>query len=201
MNQNLTEIAFVMDRSGSMESMKVEAIVAFNQFLKDQRELPGEARLTLVLFDTEFLKPYDNVPIKKVPELNEKTYVPRAGTALLDAMGKTIDEIGKRLAATAEADRPGKVIIACMTDGEENSSQQYSNDAIAAMIRHQQEKYSWDFVFLGATIGSRRMASSWSLKDEDVHEVVMNEQCFSNDFKSLRDNISRKRIQGQMPKQ
>ncbi|MFM7317054.1 MAG: vWA domain-containing protein [bacterium] len=201
MNQNLTEIAFVMDRSGSMESMKEEAIVAFNQFLKDQRELPGEARLTLVLFDTEFLKPYDNVPIEKVPDLNEKTYIPRAGTALLDAMGKTIDEIGKRLAATAEADRPCKVIVACMTDGEENSSRQYSNDAIAAIIRHQQEKYSWEFVFLGATIDSRRMASSWNLKDEDVHAVIMNKENYRKDFMLLRANISRKRMQSEMPKE
>lgn len=193
MNQNLTEIAFVMDRSGSMETMKTEAIVAFNQFLKDQRELPGEARLTLVLFDTEFLKPYDNVPIEKVPDLDERTYVPRAGTALLDAMGMTIDAVGKRLAKTPEAEMPGKVIIACMTDGEENSSQQYRNEQVAAMIEHQQQRYSWEFVFLGATIGSRRMAMSWKLKQEDVLSVSMNAQEFSKDFKYLRDNINAKR--------
>lgn len=193
MNQNLTEIAFVMDRSGSMESMKGEAIVAFNQFLRDQRELPGEARLTLVLFDTEFLKPYENLAIEKVPDLNAQTYVPRAGTALLDAMGMTIDAIGKRLASTPESDRPSKVIVACMTDGEENSSQQYSNEQITKMIQHQQEKYSWEFVFLGATIGSRSMARSWSLKDENVLAVSMSDSLFNLDFEKLRDNIKSKR--------
>ena len=168
MNQNLTEIAFVMDRSGSMESMKREAIGGYNAFLNAQKQLPGEVRFTLVLFDNEYLKPVDHVPLSMVPDLNDMTYQPRGSTALLDAMGRTMDEIGKRLAATSEDQRPGKVIIACMTDGYENASHHYDNAKVASMIEHQRTKYNWEFQFLGATLESREMAKSWSLKEEDI---------------------------------
>lgn len=168
MNPNLTEIAFVMDRSGSMESMKVEAIGSFNHFLEEQKKEPGDVRFTLVLFDHEYLKVIDHVPLNFVAPLTNETYEPRGSTALLDAMGRTIDEIGKRLAATPEDQRPSQVIIACMTDGFENASKHYSNARIAQMIEHQRTVYSWEFVFLGATLESRQMAESWTVPLEDV---------------------------------
>lgn len=170
MNQNLTEIAFVMDRSGSMESMKREAIGGYNSFIDAQKQLPGEVRFTLVLFDNEYLKPIDHMPLTMVPHLNDTTFEPRGTTALLDAMGRTIDEIGKRLANTPENERPSKVIIACMTDGYENASRHYSNAKIAEMIALQQTTYSWEFQFLGATLEAREMAKSWSLKDDDIDD-------------------------------
>lgn len=170
MNQNLTEIAFVMDRSGSMESMKREAIGGYNSFIDAQKQLPGEVRFTLVLFDNEYLKPIDHMPLTMVPHLNDTTFEPRGTTALLDAMGRTIDEIGKRLANTPEHERPSKVIIACMTDGYENASRHYSNAKIAEMIALQQTTYSWEFQFLGATLEAREMAKSWSLKDDDIDD-------------------------------
>lgn len=170
MNPDLTEIAFVMDRSGSMATMKSEAIGGFNHFIDVQKSEPGDVRFTLVLFDNEYLKPIDHMPLAEVPHLNDETYEPRASTALLDAMGRTIDEIGQRLAATPEHERPSKVIIACMTDGYENSSRVYSNAKVAQMIEHQSTVYSWEFVFLGATLESREMARSWSMKDEDITE-------------------------------
>ncbi len=168
MNPDLTEIAFVMDRSGSMGTMKSEAIGGFNHFLEVQKNEPGDARFTLVLFDDEYLKPFDHMPLAEVPQLNSETYEPRGSTALLDAMGRTIDEIGQRLAATPEHERPSKVIIACMTDGYENASRVYSNAKIAQMIEHQSTVYSWEFIFLGATLESREMARSWTMKDEDI---------------------------------
>jgi hypothetical protein len=172
MNPNLTEIAFVMDRSGSMESMKVEAIGGFNAFIQEQMKGPGEVRFTLILFDNEYLKVIDHQPLPSVQKLTDATYEPRGSTALLDAMGRTIDEIGQRLAKTPEQDRPGHVIIACMTDGAENASRHYSNSKLAAMIELQRTSYSWEFVFLGATLEAREMAKSWTVPDQDIDSFV-----------------------------
>jgi uncharacterized protein YegL len=168
MNSDLTEIAFVLDRSGSMETMRAEAIGGFNHFLSEQKKEPGQVRFTLVLFDHLFEVPIDHKPLESVPPLNEETYFPRGSTALLDAMGRTIDTIGQRLANTPEDQRPSKVIIACMTDGFENASKHYSNEKVAAMIEHQRTTYSWEFVFLGATIESREMARSWTIAAADI---------------------------------
>lgn len=170
MNQNLTEIACVLDRSGSMEAMKAEAIGGFNAFLEAQKNAPGEVRFTLILFDNEYLKVIDHQPLQTVPPLTEETFVPRGSTALLDAMGRTIDEIGARLAKTPEHERPGKVIIACMTDGFENASRRYSNEKVAKMIELQKNMYSWDFVFLAASMEAREMAKSWSVDDADIED-------------------------------
>ena len=150
MNTQLTEIGFILDRSGSMEGMCLEARNGFNSFLESQQKLSGQARLTLVLFDHEYLIEHDGRSIKDVPPLNERTYVPRGCTALLDAIGRTINTIGERLDKTPERDRPSKVIIAILTDGLENASQEFKPKRIHWMIEHQREIYSWEFIYLGA---------------------------------------------------
>jgi hypothetical protein len=150
MQTDLTEIAYVLDRSGSMASLASDAIGGFNSFLSSQKQLPGRANFTLVLFDHEYLVPHKGVDIQRVPELNEQSYVPRGQTALLDAVGRTIDELGARLAAMPEAQRPAKVIVAIFTDGFENASRVYTTERLAASIKHQQEKYNWEFLFLAA---------------------------------------------------
>jgi len=150
MNKDLTEIAFILDRSGSMSSVAPAAISGFNEFLRDQQTAPGQARLTLVLFDDEYLVPVDNIPVQEVVSLNSDTYLPRSTTALLDAIGQTIERLGQRLEQTPEPDRPGKVIVAILTDGHENASKKFTWKEIAAKIRHQTQSYDWDFLFLGA---------------------------------------------------
>lgn len=150
MNTALTEIAYILDRSGSMQPLQEAAISGFNDFLRDQLDVPGDARLTLVLFDDEYLMPVAAKPIEEVPRLDATTYVPRASTALLDAIGETIDALGKRLEATDEAERPGKVLVVIFTDGLENASRRYRWSDIAERIRHQRDKYGWEFIFLGA---------------------------------------------------
>jgi Mg-chelatase subunit ChlD len=150
MNDRLTEIAFILDRSGSMASMVEPAIAGFNTFLRDQQQAAGDARLTLVLFDNEYLVPCASLPVAEVVELDTTTFVPRGSTALLDAIGRTIDELGARLAAIPEVDRPGQVVVAILTDGEENSSQRFTWQDIAQKIGHQENHYAWQFLFLGA---------------------------------------------------
>lgn len=150
MNKNLTEIAYILDRSSSMSCMVKPAIAGFNQFLAQQQEAPGEARLSLVLFNDRIRAPFLSTPLEEVAKLDRDSYVPRGTTALLDAIGTTVRHIGKRLANTPEADRPEQVVVAIFTDGYENASKKYDRNKIARMIKHQQEKYSWKFLFLAA---------------------------------------------------
>lgn len=150
MQNDLTEIAYVLDRSGSMQSLASDAIGGFNAFLDSQKQVEGRANFTLVLFDHEYLVIHKSTDIQQVPELDAKTYVPRGQTAMLDAVGRTIDDLGARLAAMPEADRPAKIIVAIFTDGLENASKDYTSTRVAQMIKHQQEKYSWEFLFLAA---------------------------------------------------
>jgi uncharacterized protein YegL len=168
MRPDLTDIAFVLDRSGSMNSIAGDAIGGFNTFLAQQQAQPGAAHLTLVLFDHEYLVPHDNVDIHNVPPLDARSYVPRGMTALLDAIGRTIDTVGVRLAATPESGRPGKVIVAILTDGMENASRDYTNAKVAAMIRHQQEKYSWEFIFLAANQDAIKAAEAIAIQPKDA---------------------------------
>lgn len=174
-NTNLCEIAVVLDRSGSMGAVRSDAIHGFNTLLEDQKKVPGEATLSLVLFNTNHVTVHENVALDKVPPLTEASYVPSGGTALLDAVGWTIDSIGKRLANTPEARRPGRVIVAILTDGEENSSREYTSRArVAEMIKHQQEQYGWEFVFLGANMDAFAEAQALNIP-------VANAASFVND--------------------
>ena len=150
MNSNLTEIVCIVDRSGSMSSVREDAVAGFNSFLGDQKKQPGDANITLVLFNDGYEVVHDGRPIAGVDPLNDQTYVPDGCTALLDAVGRSIDDVGKRLAATPEDERPGKVIVAILTDGLENASTDYTRERVFEMISHQHETYSWEFIFLAA---------------------------------------------------
>ncbi len=150
MRDDLTEVAVVLDRSGSMSAMAEEAIGGFNAFLESQRQGPGEVRLWLVLFDHELIPVWTSAPLAAVRPLDAGSYVPRGTTALHDAVATTIDAVGQRLAALPEAERPGRVIVAILTDGQENASSRFTAAEVAQRIRHQREKYGWEFLFLGA---------------------------------------------------
>lgn len=148
--ENFTSINVVIDRSGSMAPLTKDTIGGFNTFLKEQKAVPGEAVLTLATFADQYTLVHDFTPISEVQELNSKTYVAGGGTALLDAIGKTIHSTGTRLSGMKEEDRPSKVIVLIMTDGEENMSREFVRAKIMDMINHQRDKYSWEFVFIGA---------------------------------------------------
>lgn len=144
------EIAFILDRSGSMSACLDAAIEGFNHFLTEQQAVEGLARFSLVLFDDEHQVLAQSLPIQEVTPLNRATYVPRNTTALLDAIGRTVDELGARLAALPENARPARVIVAILTDGLENASVKYTWKSVADRIKHQTEAYQWVFLFLGA---------------------------------------------------
>lgn len=150
MKKGLTEIIAILDRSGSMGHIRSDAIGGFNTFIDEQRKVPGDALVTTVIFDDVIETLYSGVPIKDVKPLTEKEYVPRNMTALMDAIGKTVNEVGVRLAATKEEDRPEKVMVCILTDGLENASKEFSRSRVKEMIDHQRSKYSWEFSYLGA---------------------------------------------------
>lgn len=152
MKQGYAHIAIVLDRSGSMDAIRADTIGGFNAFIEEQKKVPGEATLTLTQFDHEYEVVKDFIVLADMPLLNEKTYVPRGMTALLDAIGRTIVTVGEKLDAMDEEGRPDKVIFVILTDGYENNSKEYKKAKIAEMVKHQTKTYDWQFVFLGANM-------------------------------------------------
>lgn len=146
-NQNLTLIAFLLDRSGSMQSIKSDVVGGFDAFLAEQRAGEGDCRVTLAQFDNEYEVVYRAVPVSEVPPL---VLNPRNTTALLDSMGKLITETAAEIAALAEDDKPGSVVIAIMTDGLENASHEWSRPAIKSLVEQQTNEFGWEFLYMGA---------------------------------------------------
>jgi hypothetical protein len=149
MRQNHTQLVVVLDRSGSMQSIKESTIAAYNQFIKKQKEITGTADIMLAQFDNVYEVVY-NGNLENAPELNASTFVPRGSTALNDAMGRSFDEIGRTLAALPEDQRASKVIVAVFTDGGENASKDYTTEVVANIVKEQTDKYAWDISFFGA---------------------------------------------------
>lgn len=146
-----SDITVLLDRSGSMASIKDDTIGGFNTFLDEQKALPGEATISLVQFDTQgYDRVIDAKPIAQAEPLSDKTFVPRGGTPLLDAMGRVIAETGARLKAMANAERPENVIMVIITDGQENASKEFTREAVLKSVTHQQDVYKWNFIYLGA---------------------------------------------------
>lgn len=155
-NKDKTELVLVVDRSGSMSSIKEDAEGGINSFIDEQKKATGQASLTLCQFDTDYEFVHKGEDIKNV---GYYTLVPRGCTALNDAIGRTINEVGAKLAALPEHERPALVMFLVVTDGLENSSQEFTGEKVKEMIHHQRDKYSWNFTFLGteeSSIGTAR---------------------------------------------
>lgn len=146
-NPNRRLIAIVLDRSGSMQSVKTDTEGGLKAFLAEQADAPGDTTVSLYQFDTEYEPVYENKALADVPDF---TLAPRGGTALLDAVGRTITAVGAQLAAEPEGERPAEVVVVILTDGEENSSREFTGTTVKKMINEQQDVYGWKFVFLGA---------------------------------------------------
>ena len=154
MKTNYTHVAILIDRSGSMRSIKSDVIGGFNQLIEDQKKLPGELTVSLVQFDEMGGLKYDTLnnfsPVNEVILLNESNYVPRGFTPLNDALGRLINETGEKLALMNEEDRPEKVLIVSITDGLENKSTEFTKQGIKEMIESQESIYNWKFLYIGA---------------------------------------------------
>lgn len=155
-----THIAVIIDRSGSMEQIMSDVIGGFNKFVEEQKALPGEATLTLVIFDDAYDVLHDFIDIKDVPPLTSDVCYARRWTALLDAVGVTIKTVGAKLSSMPEDERPSKVLVSIYTDGAENKSKEFSQDQIKEMIKIQREKHSWEFTFTGVGIESFAQAQA-----------------------------------------
>jgi hypothetical protein len=143
----LTHLYFLLDRSGSMQSIRSDTMGGFDAFIEEQRGAPGRCRVTLAQFDDRYDEVYADRDLADVPPLE---LAPRGSTALLDALGRFITESGERLAALPEDERPGSVVVGVMTDGLENASREWSHPRIKALIEQQTREYGWQFLYLGA---------------------------------------------------
>ena len=160
MKKGLTEIVFILDRSGSMSGLEADTIGGFNSMLKKQRKQDGEALVSTVLFDDVCDVIHDRVPVEKVQEMTEDTYFVRGCTALLDAVGGAIHHIGNVHKYARDEDRPEKTIFIITTDGMENASRCYSFAKVKGMVERQKAKYGWEFLFLGANIDAIEAAGN-----------------------------------------
>ena len=163
MKKNLTELVFILDRSGSMAGLESDTIGGFNAMLRKQKGEPGQALVSTVLFDDVSQVIHDRIPLDKMEALTEKEYFVRGCTALLDAVGGAIHHIGNIHKYAREEDRPEKTLFVITTDGMENASRRYDYEKVRRMIERQKTKYGWEFLFLGANIDAAREAARFGI--------------------------------------
>ena len=164
MKKGLTELVFIIDRSGSMSGLESDTIGGFNSLLEKQKKEEGEALVSVVLFDDQMEVLYDRKEIQKVEPMNDRQYYVRGCTALLDAVGGAIHHIGNVHKYAREEDVPEKTLFIITTDGMENASRMYSYEKVRQMVEHEKEKYNWEFLFLGANIDAIRVAGRFGIK-------------------------------------
>lgn len=191
---NSTEIIFVVDRSGSMTSIAGDMRGGFDAFIAKQKETPGDCKVTLTQFDDHYDVIYQAKPLNEVGSL---ALEPRGSTALLDAIGRTINETGDRLRKMNEAARPSQVLFVIITDGQENCSREFSRERILKMITVQRETFSWEFVFLGANQDS--IATAQDIGISATNAVTFNASAAGTGglMRGLSANVSRYRSSGQ----
>ena len=162
-NKNLTEMVFILDRSGSMAGLEGDTIGGYNSLLEKQRKEVGEATVTTVLFDDQYEMIHDHAAIGKVKDITNKEYCARGMTGLLDAVGKTINHVGNRHKNALDSEVPGKTMVVIITDGYENASREYTLPQIKQMIERQKEMFGWEFLFLGANIDAVSTAAGFGI--------------------------------------
>ena len=193
MKENFTDISIVLDRSGSMGSIKDDTIGGFNQFIEDQQKVEGKALLSLIQFDSEYSIVHSAIPIKETPKLTDKTFIPRASTALYDAIGRTILATGIRLNGIDESDRPDKVIFVIITDGYENASREFDGNTIKQMIEHQTKIYNWEFVYLGANQDAITVANDMGIGRGQTLSYAATSRGTKSAFASISKGMTMKR--------
>ncbi len=195
MKKGLSEIVLVLDRSGSMTSTKADAEGGLRDFIEKQRVLPGECDVTFYRFDNEIERVFDKKPIQRI-ENAELRLDPRGSTALLDAMIRAVDEVGKRLSKTPESERPEKVFVVTITDGYENSSKSRYSD-VAERITRQRDNYAWEFLFIGANQDAIATASKLNILPQYSLSYAPNADGTVNAYAAMTQSVSHTRQTGQ----
>jgi len=172
MKKRLTELVFILDKSGSMSGLESDTIGGFNSMLIKQKKIEGECCITTVLFDNNYELLHDRIDIKAVNEITEKEYQVGGSTALLDAIGRTINKINNVQKYTSEEYRAEKVMFVIITDGKENSSREYSAQKVKAMIERQKTQYGWEFIFLGADIDAVQNAGDFGISPDRAIQYI-----------------------------
>jgi len=195
-----TQIIVVLDRSGSMHAIADDTIGGFNQFLKEQKKQKGKAKMSLILFDDQYDVVFEGLDIQNVVDLNENTFVPRGMTALLDAVGKTINSTYSTIKSTKKKDRPEQVVFVVITDGYENHSKEFTREAIFNMITEMKEKDKWQFMFLGANQDAIQVGGQYGYGANSSLSYAANSKGVSASYSAVSDKISTYRSTGQLSK-
>ena len=199
MKKNLTELVFILDKSGSMSGLEKDTIGGFNTMLEQQRKVDGECVITTVLFDNRYELLHDRIDIRAVQPITGKEYFVGGSTALLDAIGKTIHKIGSVQKNTTEEYRAEKVMFVIITDGEENASRHYSSAQIRQMIQHQKERYGWEFIFLGANIDAVETAGRFGIDADRAVDYVPDGEGTELNFRMMSETVATFRECGAVP--
>lgn len=196
MKVGYVDINVVLDRSGSMYSILKPTIDGYNEFKNSQKGQVGEAKFTLAQFDDVYEIVYGGIDVNDVPDLNTTTFKPRNMTALNDAIGKSINDTGARLAKLPESERPEKVIFVIITDGGENASKEFSSEQVNDMITLQRNSYNWEFIFIGANQDAIATAKSYGIASNHALTFTANAVGSQHVYTSLTNNITRSRRAG-----
>ena len=199
MKENLTELVFILDRSGSMNGMEEDTIGGFNSMIEKQKKEEGECLVSVVLFNHTCEVLYDRVPIAQVPTMTRAEYFTSGCTALIDAMGGAIHHIGNVHKYARQEDIPEKTIFVITTDGMENASRTYSADKVRQMVKHEQDKYGWEFLFLGANIDAVETARRYGLKEGHAVRFHNDREGIGLNYKVMSETIAHVRTCKEVP--
>lgn len=199
MKKNLTELVFILDKSGSMSGLEKDTIGGYNSLMEKQRKLDGECVITTVLFDNRYELLHDRIDLRAVTPITEKEYFVGGATALLDAIGRTIHKIAAVQEHTAEEYRAEKVMFVIITDGEENASREYSAAQVKELIKRQKERYGWEFVFLGANIDAVETAGRFGIDANRAVDYVPDGRGTELNFRMMSETVAAFRECGAVP--
>ena len=193
MKKNLTEMVFILDRSGSMAGLEKDTIGGFNSMIERQKGEEGEALVSTVLFDNESTVIHDRIDLRKVEPLTERQYFVGGCTALIDAIGGSIHHIGNVHKYAREEDVPEHTVFVITTDGMENASHRYSSDEVKAMVNRQKEKYGWEFLFLGANIDAVETAARFGISRDRAVNFHNDEIGVQLNYRAVGETVCRVR--------
>lgn len=198
MKKGLTELVFILDKSGSMGGLEKDTIGGYNAMLAKQRAVAGECHITTVLFDNEYELLHDRIDIRAVSPISQKEYFVGGSTALIDAIGKTIKKVSNVQKHTADDYRAERVMFVIITDGAENASREYSADEVKAQIKRQKRAYDWEFIFLGANIDAVQTAEQFGIAPDRAIDYLADSEGTELNFKVMSEAVTTFREAGEV---